>query len=340
MKIKGTAVSIGIAIFFIAACSGAASVASPSIAPPTESPVSGLPTDAKINTINELFPVLQNILASTPSFTPTLPTVTPLPTPTLSPSWTPTLAADAWQSLPIVPSVSDTTRRIYEKGRALQNDPRAFSILGDCLSLPINLFGNYGKNASHYKLGEYASLQPVIDWFVESLDRVSISLGNGFNTSAVLSPLRADPERCESTESPMGCEYRIHHPSFALIALGTDDVGLPPETFEKQMREIIEYTISKGIVPILATKADNREGNYAFNRIIARLAHEYDIPLWNYWAAVQPLPGHGLVDGLGHLTWSNPNRFDYPNSMLFAIPVRTRTALQTLDAVWRGVTAP
>jgi hypothetical protein len=189
-------------------------------------------------------------------------------------------------------------------------------------------------------LGEYQTLQPVIDWFVESLNRVSISLGNGFNTSAELSALRADPERCESKESPMACEYRIHHPSYALIALGTDDVGISPEVFEQQMREIIEYTIGKGIVPILATKADNREGGDAFNRISARLAYEYDVPLWNYWAAVQPLPGHGLADGLGHLTWSNPNRFDYPNSMQFAIPVRTRTALQTLESIWRGVTVP
>jgi hypothetical protein len=66
------------------------------------------------------------------------------------------------------------------------------------------------------------------------------------------------------------------------------------EEYEKYMRQIIETVIAHGAVPILATKADNVEGDHSINFTTASLAYEYDIPLWNFWLAVQPLPNHGL----------------------------------------------
>jgi hypothetical protein len=241
--------------------------------------------------------------------------------------------------MPIIPGVSANDRRIYQTGLALGNDPHALSILGDCLSLPNSLFIDYGKSPDHYNLGDYTYLQPVIDWFRDSFNRQSVSLRNGFNSAAELSPLLADPTQCKNDENPMACEYRIHKPSYALIAVGTDDYLSTPDAYETRMRQIVEYTISKGIIPILRTKADDREGNDAFNKILAKLAYEYDIPLWNFWAAVQPLP-YGLSDDQGHLHWADPRHFEYANSMLVAVPVYNLTALQSLDAVWRAVSAP
>jgi hypothetical protein len=271
------------------------------------------------------------------SLTPALPAASQAPPVARAP--TPTYPPGSWKTLPIIPSASDAARRIYANGRVLNNDPHAFSIMGDCLSLPVNLFQNYGKDPSKYNLGDYTYLQPAIDWFKESFNRQSITLGDGFNTAAVLSPLRADPAQCQANETPLVCEYRIHRPSYVIISLGTDDYQMPPDTYERRMRQIVEYSISQGVVPILATKADNREGGDAFNIILARLAYEYDIPLWNFWAAVQPLR-YGLVGDEGHLLWADPNHLEYANSLQVAVPVRDLTALQTLDAVWRGVTGP
>ena len=112
--------------------------------------------------------------------------------------------------------------------------------------------------------------------------------------------------------------------------------------FEDKMRRVIDQTIGKGIVPILATKADNTEGDHFINAIIARLAYEYDIPLWNFWLAVQPLPGDGLQEEHPeHLTipddWSQLCNFENPENLELAFPVRNLTALQVLDAVRRGV---
>jgi len=128
----------------------------------------------------------------------------------------------------------------------------------------------------------------------------------------------------------LACEYRIHNPSIVLIAVGSNDV-IGVDNFEAQMRRIIEFTISEGIVPILSTKADNAEGGHKLNLIISGLAYEYDIPLWNFWLALQDLPNDGLDPDGVHLTFAG-NLFDNPANMQKAWPWRNLTALQTLDA--------
>ena len=70
--------------------------------------------------------------------------------------------------------------------------------------------------------------------------------------------------------------------------------GRNPDTYERYMRQIIEYTMAQGAVPILATKADNIEKDQSINLTTAKLAYEYDLPLWNWWAAAQPLGDHGI----------------------------------------------
>ena len=93
------------------------------------------------------------------------------------------------------------------------------------------------------------------------------------------------------------------------------------------------------MVPILATKGDNPEGDHSINAEIAKIAVDYDIPLWNLWAALQPLPNQGhetvLNDGF-HLSFSR-NFFDKPKNMLSGWPWRNLTALQALDSVRRGL---
>ena len=50
-------------------------------------------------------------------------------------------------------------------------------------------------------------------------------------------------------------------------------------------------------MPILVTKADNREKDERVNQNLASLAEERGLPLWNFWATVQHLPDNGLKEG-------------------------------------------
>jgi hypothetical protein len=60
--------------------------------------------------------------------------------------------------------------------------------------------------------------------------------------------------------------------------------------------------------------------------------------MWNFWAAVQPLPQHGLSEDGFHLTYAQPF-FDDPVRMQQAWPWRNLTALQTINSVWHGISA-
>jgi hypothetical protein len=257
---------------------------------------------------------------------------------TLAPSPTATLGPDDWKSFPVVPeTISERTRAIYQHGLALGNNPAAFSKIGDCGSTPAWFLGDFDRGAEFYELGEHGDLQAVIAAFAGSYERTSLAAQSGMNASSAFVPLWANREVCQPGETPIACEYRVQQPAFVFIMLGTNDVW-HPDRFEPQMRAILEFFIENGVVPILSTKADNLEGDGSLNTVIARLAREYDIPLWNFWRAVQELPDGGLQEDGAHLTFGR-NFFDDPQVMQRGWPVRNLTALQMLDAVWRGVQA-
>jgi len=251
----------------------------------------------------------------------------------------PTLAPDEWMNLPIIPQVTDTAREIYQRGLEMGRDPNVFSKVGDCQTNT----GFYLVDFDHegwYSLGEeYAYLQDTIDYYQGSFSRTSLAMRDGYNVAAILTPLRADPKQCEKGETPIACEFRLNNPSIAIISLETNFNDRPADDYGKYMRVIIEYAIEQGVVPILATKGDNLEGDNSINAEIAEIAVEYDIPLWNLWAALQPLPHQGhdmqLNDGF-HLSFAR-NFFDQPKNMLSGWPWRNLTALQALDAVRKGL---
>ncbi len=280
----------------------------------------------------------ENLVENTPQPSTTYKdTGTSLPASRITPP-TETPSSVNWQVQPVVPvEISQRTKDIYSLGQAQHKRPNSFSIIGDCLSTPTYFLTNFDGSADSYNLGEFTYLQDVVDVFHGSFSRVSLSVGRGFNAGSVLSSLWADPNSCMTGESPLDCELRVNQPAFAFILLGTNDAS-QNEDFEGYMKQIIENTIEKGVVPILATKADNLEGDQMINEIIARLADEYEIPLWNFWLAVQPLPNHGLQEDGIHLTWAIKNYdFSNPVSMENGWPWRNLTFLQVLNFLWESL---
>jgi len=236
---------------------------------------------------------------------------------------------------PVIPVVSQNARDIYQRGLEMGNNPHAFSKVGDCQSVVPYFLAAFDYGPKMYNLGPYADLQPTIDNFAKSWGRYSVASNRGFNVATVFVPVWADPKRCLRNESPLACEFRLNRPSIVIITMETWWAG-SPAGYESYLRKIVEFSIAHGTVPILGTKADNVEGDGAINAVIVKLAQEYDVPLWNFWAAVQPLPNHGMHRDGFHLTWER-NYFNDPTVMQMAWPWRNLTALQAIDAVWRGV---
>jgi hypothetical protein len=245
-------------------------------------------------------------------------------------------SCDDWQSWPVTPVVGKTVGDVYARGQALGNQSQAFSKIGDGEISTAWFLSAFDLGPEHYDLGPYQNLRAVTEYFAGSFERIGMAAKRGFNTHRILGVYSEHVAPCESGESPLACELRLHQPAYAIISLGTNQVWEPDE-FEDGMRQILTILLERDVVPILSTKGDNLEGDHRINRVIACLASEYDLPLWNFWAAIQPLPNHGLQPDLEHLTYGIPD-FDDERAMQTAWTVRNLSALQALDAVWRGVT--
>lgn len=335
---------LGVFLLVLAGCAPA-NLPPPSPLPPTEVHQTAIPTAPP---------------TPLPSPSMVLPTTTASPVPTLTsiPSATVTLTPSAtsdtrlppekWQDWPVIPALSARAKALYQAGLAKGNDPRAFSKIGDCQNIVSHFLGPF-DNPRMFRLGEkFAYLQSTIDQFSGMFKRESAAVRPGYNVAAVLSPLQADPAVCKAGENPVVCELRLNKPSIVLISMETWWAKKPAGEYEKYMRQILDLVIAEQALPILATKADNLEGDGSINATIARLAYEYDIPLWNFWKAVQPLPGKGLTEDGFHLSHGNDRpddplyyqRLSEPRAWDFGWTVRNVTALQALDAVWLAANAP
>jgi hypothetical protein len=250
---------------------------------------------------------------------------------TLAESITP----DAWMVAPIIPQVTDTARDIYQRGQDMGNYDNRFSKVGDCQNVS-SVFLSVFDDPEEYALGEFDSLQSTVDYFGGSWSRESASVDNGFNVASVLSPLWSDPAVCEAGESPLECEYRLNQPAIVVVSMETWWAQRPAEEYEDYMRQIVQFWMDHGVVPILATKADNLEGDYGLNQAIYNVATEYDIPLWNFWLSIQTLPGNGLSEDDFHLTFAR-NFYDDPVRLQYSWPLRNLTALQAIDSVYQGL---
>jgi hypothetical protein len=211
-------------------------------------------------------------------------------------------------------------------------DQKAFSKAGDCQSVKAAFMGYFDLGNYPASLKDlYPNLQETIDHFKGHFNTDGQAVRGGFNAAAVLSPLWADPKACLPGENPLDCELRLTRPIIVIVRMEIWWDGRTAESYEKLMRRILDDIIAHGAVPILATKADNIEGDNSLNLATARLAYEYDLPLWNFWASLQDMPNHGLD--------TVPPHNDGFHISTAAWNIQSFTGLQALDSVWRGLLA-
>lgn len=293
----------------------------------------GMVPTARVPTITPVPPTETSMPATMTRTLPPTFSASPTPTVTITPTEDPLpnesgLDPEQWMTWPVDPVVTRHVHEIYELGQSLGNDPHGFSILGDCQSTPDTFLGLYVVDETQY-LTLPEELRETVTYFEESFVRESPTIKPGTTSGALLwAEWHENKFTCANDEKPLDCELRINNPSFALITIGTHWEARN----DMYMRKIIDALLARGVVPILSTKADNREGNNRLNLETAQLAAEYDLPLWNFWPVVDDLPNRGLytkkIDAhLGdiYLTDEALERYRY-------------SALQALDTVWRSAT--
>ncbi len=274
-----------------------------------------------------------------PSATPApTPTPSPEPSPVVLPTPTP-LGPQTINDVPlaVIAPLDDETaanvRAIYARGQELGRDPRAFSKLGDSTLLNPHFLGPF--DSGEYNLGEWRYLQESIDRYAGSFARHGIATHHGLHSWTVFDPMWANEEWCLPGEHLLACEVRLNNPGVLFVRLGSNDAGAPAG-FRFNVKEVIEFALDNGIIPIIGTKADRFEGSNENNDILRALAAEYHVPLWEFDRLAETLPGRGLDDDGIHLVIEDlPHDFTDPAAFQRGHAMQDLSALVVLDQIRR-----
>lgn len=200
---------------------------------------------------------------------------------------------------------------IYNQGIANGNLPGIFAKVGDSISMDNGYFlVPIGLGYTVY--GNYDYYQSTIEYYQatsigndNSFSHLSVATRGGLRTPDLLSPAYIGVDGC--AVPLLECEYDSIHPSVSIILIGTNDAGLGGsfhvslEDFEANMRQIIQISLDRNIIPILSTlprwlgiNDGNPRDTLSYSEVIIVLAEEYGIPWIDFRSALEPLPHYGL----------------------------------------------
>lgn len=315
--------------------------------PTADLPVTGFPLDLPTSTSATVTPPSAS---STPA-----PTATGQPSATNQPPTATSIAATLPPpavSYPYLSNLTTRARDIYLTGKALGNRANVFSKVGDSITVAPDFLNPIGEGRS--VLYGYNYLAPTIQNFsavtartANSFSNVSFAATNGWSAWTVLDLNYIDRTWCFNGETPLACEYRVVKPAIAIIMVGTNDaVNSTPEAFRTNLSTIVSYSIQRGVIPVISTIPDRflndipGERVFVFNDVIRQVAQTYQVPLWDYWASLQSLPGKGIGDTVHPSSPPNGNAADFSaENLQYGYTVRNLGALHILDILWREVVA-
>jgi hypothetical protein len=293
-------------------------------------------------------PTAARTATPTPTVTPSpsatrKPSATRDPNATIGPTRTPqpttpaTLVPGAQQPYTsVVSNVGSQLNAVYALGQQLGNYSGAFSKIGDCeAAFPTFL---QGFDAGSYDLGSYQYLSGVLSYFAGSYGRVGQAADGGMSSTALLLPIWANPAYCQSEETPLACEYRIQKPSIALIMVRTSDAkALASGQYHSELTQIVQYTLSQGIIPVLSTVpywGPNNPDTTVINDTIRRVAAENNIPIWDFWITSEQLPNRGVTQDyhIADPAYTRSTYFD-SDSLQMAVTRRNLEALEVLHMI-------
>jgi GDSL-like Lipase/Acylhydrolase family/Bacterial SH3 domain len=244
----------------------------------------------------------------------------------------------------IVTGITAHAREIFLKGKQLGNRPNVFSRVGDSITATPMFMSPF--DSGQFDLGDYHNqLRSVVSYFAGSFGRGSAAAGNGWGADRIIEPGYSNPGLC-GNDTPLVCEYKHNKPAVALIMIGTNDAGgVEPGVYAANLRQIVQISIDMGVIPVLTTIPPKHLDSWndaridEWNNIIRATARQYDIPLLDYWYALQKLPNQGISpDGVhpseppgqatGYFTAAN---------LKYGYTMRNLSALLMLDALWHQV---
>jgi hypothetical protein len=284
-----------------------------------------------------------------------------MPQPTATPARSdPALLAmmERLRATPVLYNMTtERLREIFAHGQALGNRADVFTKVGDSNTTSGDFLFPIGLRRNFCEPGPYSYLQETIDFYSQARPRagqsnsftnVSLAADNGYSSASVLDPFWAIAP-CQSSESPLSCEYRLARPSIAVIMLGLMDVryATTAGAYGDNMERVVQQSIEQGVIPVLTNNIvlpDQETLSFDLsiqnNIELLDIAEAYQTPLINLWAAVQTMPDYGIGPDRTHLKAAVGSfcSFNGPEQELGGT-LRNLLTLQALDEIRRFVVA-
>ena len=205
---------------------------------------------------------------------------------------------------PVTPWIADHWRGIAASAPAMQSD--VFMKVGASSLDSTNSLNCFA--GSSVDLGEHADLADIVAYFnggdaagSTPWDRESVAAVSGRTAAWAI----------EGNPSPVDSEIAAISPRYALVHHGTNDMGMG-STYESAMpgfyeaySGLVSELSNRGIVPVLATISHRGDRESAdrwvstYNAVIHGIAQREQVPLVDWWWALDALPHKGLSsDGI------------------------------------------
>ena len=241
--------------------------------------------------------------------------------------------------MPIIPTISDAMVDVFQRGQMVGNHANSITKVGDSLSASEQFISIF--NEENHILGPYAYLEPTLNFYAESTGNDNLASRIGMTSYTVRDSMWATDERCESGETPLDCEYRVHQPAIAFIIFCGNDVRhMTDEEYDEQIRLIVDETLEAGVIPVLFTCSTHPDEDFFwqsinFNLRLKTIAEEYEIPAINLWTAARHLPEFGLDEDLIHLRHSGFNylKYDAGQEAYSGLSLQNLLVLRTLHEI-------
>ncbi len=257
----------------------------------------------------------------------------------------------------IDPGMKANLQAILAHGLQLGNRPDVFAKIGDSITASPNFLyalGSPGYDPGNpFFSGPFTNIASIVNYFraqpvdasgANSFNRASLAAANGWSPYQELDPARdldaAHAPFALPGETPLATELRLTRPGIALIMLGTNDLdpGENLAAFKAELTAVVQTVIADGVIPVLSTIPDNlrfgpvvEQHVFLNNQIISDVAAELNVPLWNYWLALQPLPQKGIGPDGGHPSaYPFGTEFFTASGLQYGFNVRNLTAVGTL----------
>jgi hypothetical protein len=237
-------------------------------------------------------------------------------------------------------------RAVYLRGLAAGNRAAVFVKVGDSITQSGSFLWDYGPTSAltRWSFGAYSDFEPprayfnatLVDERHSSFDRESLAADSGWTSTRALA---ADAMLLRQELSTL-------RPSIALIMLGSGDVDVNEvSVFRANLTRVVQIVLAANVIPVLSTIP--RRTNSATTRMmwpffveaIREVAAAQQVPLQDYWIAMEPLPGNGLSEDGEHPSvyrlpsgHAEPTDFT-PAGLAYGYNVRNLQTLATLAHV-------